>query len=204
MLDVPEFAFEVPVPEPGDDPALYVMVSGHRPHMLGGYGEISPELEWACGRAEFTLQHLRQYAANRGVVLLSGMALGVDQILAAAALRHNIALHAVVPFVGQDEKWGYTAKQQYTAILGAAWKVTVLRQQAPRSKGQAVQWLQERNAWMAQYVAKRHGCGITVWNGEPSGTAHAVSMQRALRVPLVHINPGTRWCEVDPLFPGVI
>jgi len=192
----------VPVPAIGTDDPLYIGVTGHRPQSF----RTDDDSIWSLGRVEVMLDFLRTWAGlqGRGVVLMTGMAIGTDQWVASLALRRAFAVHAVLPFVGQESKWRMGERETYRAILSAAWRVTTLQSQEPRSKQQAVSWLYARNTWMADYVGSpgRLSCGIAIWNGEPSGTAHAVTRFRERSVPLLTINPGTHLCEVDPTFPG--
>ena len=197
----------VPVPMPDADAPLVVQVTGHRPQSFGGTSyTMTPDADWAMERVEMMLVFLKQHAARqgRGVVLVSGMALGVDQWTVAAALRLAIPVHAVVPFPTQAELWHAQAKREYEAILTQCWRITMVRPTGPKNKAQAGTWLTDRNRWMADYVALRAplACGLAVWNGQPSGTAHAVECLRARKVPLVVIDPVRKWCEVDPSFPG--
>ena len=71
--------------------------TGHRPQKLGGFGETANSTLRRFARA-----WLEILAPERGI---SGMALGWDQALAAAAVDLAIPFVAAVPFASQAVKW---------------------------------------------------------------------------------------------------
>lgn len=141
-------------------------LTGHRPDKLFGY-DISDE---NYGRIA---KELIEYCKKHNIdTIVSGMALGFDQVGAQAALDAGIKLVAAVPFEGQESTWrSKEDKERYNEILARADLVVYVSSSKPRNKSEAARMLNERNEWMIH-----NGDSVyALYNGdEKGGTANAV------------------------------
>lgn len=159
---------------------VVLAATGHRPDKLGGAWDPRGFLP-VIGR-------LRDDLVRRAVVdeleIVSGMALGWDTIVAAAAVMARdsgarVRLVAAVPFVGQESKWSdVTSLRWYARLLDVADDVVVV------SPGGYERWkMMARNRWMVDRADRVLAC----WNGTPGGTAHCVGYARLVNVPVVNV-----------------
>lgn len=88
---------------------MKVAITGHRPPRLAGHEK---EVEYWI---EEQLKNFK--ACYKDVVLITGMAMGVDQIAALLAIKLGIKVHCYFPF----EKYNFTKTEQY--IMDNAEKV---------------------------------------------------------------------------------
>lgn len=147
-----------------------LMVTGHRPTKLGGYGdEAFNRLVRVAGA---------QLRALKPDVVLTGMALGWDQAVATACAMLGIPYHAYVPFTGQERLWPLSSRQRYHRLLQGASKVIPVSQEVPTTKGHAAGLLLDRNVAMVEDASE---C-LALWDGTGGGTAHAVKECRDLGV----------------------
>lgn len=168
--------------------SFQIAVTGHRPDKLGGYG---PSQTQTAVRAAIraVLDAARNQVGPR-LVVLSGMALGVDQWWAEEATALGIPFAAIVPFDGQEERWPSVAQASYRRLLAQAIIVQTLRPR-PETDREAIAALYARN----QALVDRCHAAVAVWDGTPSGTADAVRRFTAAARPLLRIRPGR---DVDP------
>lgn len=137
---------------------LIVAGTGHRPNKLGGY-------EWNSiqqGILERTTEELLRLKPS---LVVSGMALGFDQILACIALEHKIPLLAAVPFRGQEQAWPEDSQRYYRNILADAAEVVYVC-----DGGYAPNKMQRRNEWMVDNCDLLLAC----WDGSPGGTGNCI------------------------------
>lgn len=159
-----------------------IMVTGHRPEKLpGGYNLDSP----ANKLLEESLYRILRKAQPTSVI--SGMALGVDQIFVRAALRLKAelpTLHiiAAVPCKGQELVWkNPTTQKIYHDLLAQCDTVKVL------SETYTYSCMKDRNNWM---VAKCTSA-IAVYDGSAGGTQHAVNALKTAKKNILIIHPRT-------------
>ena len=122
-----------------------LVVTGHRPDKLGGYGwNIFSKL---VGVAMEQIRH------EKPDMVVSGMALGWDLACAIATIRlrdekhMNIRLRCVIPFASQYTKWrDEKAVFLWTKALCKTDEVMLLRRGAPTSTTQAIFWLDEHQS----------------------------------------------------------
>lgn len=140
--------------------------SGHRPDRLGGYDERV--------RARITDLARAVLVREQPTVVVSGMALGVDQAAASAAVELGIPFVAMVPFEGQEGRWPAASQREFARLVGLAARVHVsVPRRAMEARGAA--WaLHERNGDMVRLVQGAGGRFAVVWNGQPGGTGGTV------------------------------
>lgn len=157
---------------------MIIAVTGHRPDKLGGYAPNPTHL------ALYDLLH-RGFRHHRPEKVLTGMALGTDQIAARAARALGIPYVAVLPFLGQESQWPSPSRAEYRDLLAGAAAVEVV---CDGGFDQAA--FQRRNEWLVNQL--QHWKGdflLAVWDGSPSGTSKTMSYAQ---------RRGARIRRVDP------
>tara|TARA_Y100001970_G_scaffold290232_1_gene423143 strand:+ start:703 stop:1212 length:510 start_codon:yes stop_codon:yes gene_type:complete len=161
---------------------MRLMLTGHRPHKLGGYNNSEVQNRIELKLAE-VLDRANKLAHQKGkeLTVLTGMALGADQIWAKAAMLKGVKVIAFVPFAGQENKWPQHAREHYYDLLSKCHKVVYC------SKAGYAAWkLHKRDKDM---VNNADYC-IAVWDGNSgSGTANTVLYAKQENKPLLHIHP---------------
>lgn len=156
--------------------------TGHRPDKLGGYRTFQA----GVGLGESPLQSairtciLRLMADMTPDMVISGMALGIDQMVAELAIETGTPFTAALPFVGQEGKWPAEAQAHYQKLLASAHKI-----QYCSEPGYAPYKMQVRNQWMVD----NSDLLIAVWDGSTGGTHNCVKYAERVGKPVVRINP---------------
>ncbi len=97
--------------------------------------------------------------------VISGMALGFDQLLAAYARMLSIPWTAAIPFPGQHLRWPQRQQDAYHRLLESASDIEIV------SSSYEGPWvLQRRNEWMVD----RCGLLVACWDGSSGGTANCL------------------------------
>lgn len=136
---------------------MIIAATGHRPDKLGGYDE----------RASLRLYYFASFylLARKPEAVITGLALGWDQAIAAAAIMHNIPCHGAVPFEGQESRWPEESRLKYWNLRNACTTITVVC-----DGGYSARSMQLRNMWMVQ----RAHLVAAMWDGSDGGTANCV------------------------------
>lgn len=153
---------------------MKVAFTGHRPNKLGGYKEPNPMRDWLALRIRQELSRLSPE------LVISGMALGVDQWAAQVAVELGIPFIAAVPFEGQESMWPEASQQVYWRLLEFAKEVVFVG-----NRGYSPQKMQQRN----EYMVDRCDVLLAVWDGTPGGTGNCVKYAKRHNKRMVHINP---------------
>lgn len=148
-------------------------ISGHRPQKIGGFGENPLRGKVRQKMREFFVEH-------KPSLVLTGMALGVDQWAAELAISLKIPFHAYVPFQGQEAKWPLDQQAYYGRLLQAAGKVIYCT-----NPGYATWKMQRRNELLVD------ACGhlLAVFDGSPGGTANCIVYAEQKKRPITMIDP---------------
>ena len=216
-----------PSPPPEPVPELIIAVTGHRPDKLpdraSGYKWDNPVRVWCREHIRETTQrlldnpklrqpsdqgrslHLRSLmrgatwrtAMPTGPLMVSGMALGIDQDAVGQWVRMGLPVLAVVPFVGQELRWPAESQRVYQHILQKhVAGVLYLAPAAPVGHDAAVKLLLGRNERMCEMADEL----IAVHDGSSGGTASCIKIWRyinRLGSNPHHIDP--RECPAHPL-----
>lgn len=152
---------------------ITLAATGHRPDRLeGGH---SPMTRRALGA--LAVEHLHY---NRPDHVLTGMALGWDQAVAAACVILEIPFTAAVPFKDQPLKWARDCRERYDLLLGHAAAVEVV------SLYPGDRAFELRNRWMVDNCTQV----AALWDGDPTGgTARCVRYARQKHRPVVNLWP---------------
>lgn len=147
--------------------------TGHRPERLGGYNP-NPLQDRVRGAIHGVL------VAVQPDLVITGMALGVDQWVAEACVRMGIPFVAAVPFPEQAGKWPLAAQQHWLKLIQLATRVHMVRSVYDADV------YQERNEWMIENCHKL----AAVWNtGTDGGTYHAVRYAQHMGREIIHVDP---------------
>jgi ribonuclease HI/uncharacterized phage-like protein YoqJ len=135
-----------------------ILVVGHKPPELGGYGpnEIADKVKTKLAEIIAAKAEL-----NDDVKVVTGLSLGAEQLAAEAALQTNTPFVAVLPYPEQESVWPAASQNRYRDLLEQADAEVLLQSQSPTSKQAAGGALNRRNAWLSDHVDE----AIVVWNG---------------------------------------
>ncbi len=161
---------------------MKIAVTGHRPEKIGGYDENNP-LAIAIKRhmRETLIEYDKGNAVSgEGLIVYSGMALGIDQWWAEAAIELRLTLVAVVPFKGMELKWPQESQDRFNKILIEAALVKYVC-----DPGYAAWKMQKRNEFM---VDRCDGL-VAYWDGSKGGTANCVAYALSVKKPHWIIHP---------------
>src|SRR5690606_15223728 len=124
-------------------PGRLVLVAGHRPGELGGYGE-NPG---AAGvRARLAEAPAAMVEVDGPLTVVSGLRLGAEQLAAEAALELGLPLVAVLPYPEADKPWPAEARAHFADLVRRAQVVITLEDRAPATKQLAGRALARRDA----------------------------------------------------------
>lgn len=151
---------------------MILAVTGHRPDKLGGYGpsETQTDVRNAIRNA------LHIYKPS---LVITGMALGVDQWMAETCIEVGIPFLAAVPFPGQEFRWPTESQDRYWELLKKAARVHICSPGPYSAKR-----LQDRNEWMVDHSQML----LAVWDGSPGGTANCISYARRVGRSIVFVS----------------
>lgn len=157
-----------------------VAITGHRPDSIpGGYQMNSPEWAWIAERLSEELE-----STDR---IISGMALGVDQLAVGVALAKGIPFTAAVPLKGQESKWPINSQKKYFDLLAKAEDVIYVDQVDGYRSATYKEKMFARNRFMVDHASEV----LAVFNGSPSGTMYTVNYALSEKIPVVRIDPKT-------------
>lgn len=138
-----------------------IAITGHRPSSINKSYNLEHD-NWNWTRQELRAA-FELHDADR---VITGMALGVDQLAAQVAIAEGIPFTAAIPFDGQEGRWPEESQELYNDLLLAADDVVFV------SEPPYAAWkLHKRNEWMID----NSDMLVAVWNGDKKGgTANAV------------------------------
>jgi uncharacterized phage-like protein YoqJ len=158
-----------------------IMITGHRPNKLpGGYN-----MESAPNKLlEESLYKILCKAQPTSVI--TGMAIGVDQIFLKAAIRYKeidprVNIIAAVPCKGQESLWPQESQKIYHELLSHCNTVKIL------SDAYTLECMKARNKWMVEHCTS----AIAVYDGSSGGTQHAVNQLCTAKKTVLVIHPVT-------------
>jgi uncharacterized phage-like protein YoqJ len=130
---------------------------------------------------EDKVNNLIQLAKRQGIEhFYCGMALGTDMIAAKLLTKQNILWTAVVPFIGQENRWSESQKKEYTRLMLHAHHQIILYAEYTASS------YHERN----QIMIESSELCLAVYDGRSrGGTASVVRKCEKLQKPMFIYNP---------------
>jgi len=114
-------------------------------------------------------QVVEEYLTNTNPnVVVVGMALGFDMLVAEICAEKHIPFIAAIPCQGQTKFWNQTQKDRYVFLMKKAWKYKIV------SPGGYQVWkMFERNKW----IVEKSNMMVCYWNGkEKGGTSGCVAI----------------------------
>lgn len=120
---------------------------------------------------------MREILVNpRPDAVISGYALGIDQMVVEEASKLSIPIVAAIPFKGQESAWSQFSQARYHELLAKASRIVYVCE-----PGYAKEKMQRRNEWMVD----NSNVLVAFWNGTDGGTANCVRYARKQNKPVV-------------------
>lgn len=163
---------------------MIISFTGHRPNKLWGYN-LHQKKYRDLFRSLYTIV-MSEWKHEGDLLLVSGMALGVDQVAAMLGIwlrdqKHlNVQVEAAVPCIGQDNKWPQQSRDQYQDILSKCNIRTIVYNGTYNYR-----CMQQRN----EYMVNKADVLIAVWDGSSGGTGNCVHYAEQKGVKIIQINP---------------
>jgi ribonuclease HI/uncharacterized phage-like protein YoqJ len=136
-----------------------MVVFGHRPPELGGYGE-NPVAAGVRDRLAEILAAKKQMHSD--LWLLTGLLLGSEQLAAEAARKAGVPYLAVQPYPAPESQWPSSSKDHYAELIRHADAAVLLERAVPDSKQKFGAALARRDGWLAKHADE----AIVVWDGQ--------------------------------------
>jgi len=161
-----------------------ILVAGHRPPELGGYG-ANPVSEAVRKRLALMLEY--EAKLRDDLVVITGLGLGAEQLGAEAAIDAGIPFVAVLAYTSQDAIWSEPLRARFAALKAAAREVRVLEKKRPKDRNAARVALHKRDDLVARLASEAY----VVTNGNDKWLARLVdSLEEYLGADLVRtVNP---------------
>jgi hypothetical protein len=142
-----------------------------------------PSIDWAWVELELDAALARLGAIDYAY---SSLATGADQVFGQVALRRGIKLIAIIPLQNYERFFEGESRRVYEQLLQQADVVRLPGDANP-----------EKAFFIAgTYIVDHVDQLIAVWDGKPAqgfgGTADIVSYAKSHKVPVLHVDPGTR------------
>jgi len=140
-------------------PGHLVVVTGHKPPELGGYGD-NPLSSAVRDRMTEIVSAKREMHPE--LTVLTGLGLGAEQLGAEAARAAGVPYIAVLAFPGIDARWPAARRAHFQELVAAAASTVTLQRVQPSSTPAAGAALARRDAWLARNARE----AIVVWDRE--------------------------------------
>lgn len=158
-------------------------LTGHRPtkdkktgkSKLWGWNMSDPHYK-------YVKQKLAEYCVEHDIdTIISGMALGFDQLGAEVALELGLNLVAAIPFENQDSEWPEKSKRHFHDLLSKAKLVVNVSGEEEYKR----QYMQDRNEWMMNNADEV----FALYDGSSGGTDNAVRYANRIEQPIHILTP---------------
>ena len=146
-----------------------IAVLGARPPELGGYGP-NAIADRARSRMAEVLSH--KSIEHPDLIVVTGLALGAEQLGAEAAVAAGLPYVAVLPHEGYGSVWSETARAWFDDLRDGALLAINLDSREPETKQQAAMWQRRRDVWILERVVE----AIVV--GTPDDETYQTAVQR--------------------------
>jgi uncharacterized phage-like protein YoqJ len=151
------------LPSAGRDARLprgrHLLVTGHRPPELGGYGP-NPVADGVRRKLVEVLE--AKLAMHPDLLVVTGLQLGAEQLGAEAAVEAGVPVVVVQPYPPPEKVWPADSQRHYAELLRRSEAVVLLERKEPETKQKAGAALSRRDAWLARNVDE----AIVVWDGK--------------------------------------
>jgi uncharacterized phage-like protein YoqJ len=157
---------------------MIIAGTGHRPQEIGGFKLPNPTYNKICQETERLLVELKPDK------VLSGMALGFDQYLAAIAYKRKIPFVAVLPFEGQETAWPQESQKTYRLLRKVAIEEVIVS-----PGGYTPAKMQIRNQYLCDHSDILLACFIPTKT--KGGTFNCIQYAKSIDRKIIFINPTT-------------
>jgi len=151
-----------------------IAFTGHRPNKLGGLSAVKLQIR------QFLSKQLELHQ-NQDLLVISGGALGVDQLAAEVCVELGIPFVFILPFPVHifTARWPSSSRAHLRSLISCA--VRTYRVQHSFS----MSGYQQRNQVMVDH------CDLlcAVYNGSPGGTRNAIQYAQQVHKPIHFIRP---------------
>jgi ribonuclease HI len=137
----------------------FLVVVGHRPPELGGYGE-TPTSQAVRRRLVDVIAAKR--SLHPDLVVLTAMNLGAETHAAEAADEVAVPFIPVLAYPGFDAVWTPDSQETFRRLTNAAERVITLQKNSPQNRQQAGAAAARRDAWLRSHAHE----AVAVWTGE--------------------------------------
>jgi ribonuclease HI len=146
-----------------------VAVLGVRPPELGGYGP-NATADRARSRMVDVLSH--KSIEHPDLIVVTGLALGAEQLGAEAAVAAGLPYVAVLPHEGYGSVWSETTRAWFEDLRDGALLTINLDKREPATKQQAAMWQSRRDVWILER------CAEAIVVGTPDDEAYQSAVTR--------------------------
>jgi ribonuclease HI/uncharacterized phage-like protein YoqJ len=164
-----------------------LLVMGHRPPELGGYGETPTAV---AVRHRLAAIMMAKQSMLPDLVVVTGLALGAETLAAEAAASAGVPYVVVLAHPGQDDPWPPESRRRFATLRMGARDVVTLSRHTPATRQRAAASFNRRDAWLRRNADE----AVVVWDGAETYVGRTV---RSLRQELGEENVWT----VDPAAP---
>lgn len=147
--------------------------TGHRPTNKDEYNT------WNRSWKEVRLSIKKELMHLQPKVVLSGMALGYDQVLCECCLELDLPFIAVAPFKGQESVWPIASREKYQDLLCKAKEVVIVSE-----GGYGAYKMQIRNEWLVNH------CDVVLayYKSGKGGTYNCIEYARGKQKEIIYID----------------
>jgi len=166
-------------------PGAPIVVLGHRPPELGGYGAnpVADAVRRRLGEI-FRAKH----ELEPDLVVVTGLLLGAETLAAEAAREADVPYVAVLPYPDPERAWPKESQRRFAALRDGALDVVLLQRKPPESKAKAGAALARRDAWLARHAHE----AVLVWDGTDA------ALGKAYRTLVEHLGEEHVWLLEPP------
>ena len=135
-----------------------LVVMGHRPPELGGYGE---NLFAAAVRDQLRAVIEAKATMHEDLVVISAMNLGAETLAIEAAAEAGVPYEAILPFPDPESRWPSDSQHRFRSLVDQARERCEFSNATLRTP---------TRRWLARFGVARPGCGATPMRRSLSGT----------------------------------
>ncbi len=144
-----------------------LVVMGHRPPELGGYGE---NLFTAAVRDQLRTVIEAKATVHEDLVVISGMNLGAETLAIEAAAEASVPYEAILPFPHPESRWPSDSQKRFRSLVDQARTVRTLERKTPDSNQKVAGSFRRREAWMRRNADE----AIVIWDGKDGAIGKSV------------------------------
>ncbi len=154
---------------------MIIAITGHRPNKLNNEydlkGPTSERIKWEIHKT------LLLESPSK---LISGGALGIDQLFIQIGIELGIKIDVYVPCKNQEKMWPQSSKNLYNSLINNNLCTKIMCQNTEYDSG----CMERRNRMMVNAADKL----IAVFDGSKGGTYNAVQYAKKIDKPIIYIN----------------